>query len=265
MNAPPPARAAGFYDPRTYDGEIGSSQRRAERRRFYVARTAHPGARVLELGCGTGDVSLAIATHGAQVVGLDNSPEMLKAAHDKARRRDCTAALWVQGRMEEFAFRTRFTAVIIPYHALFHVLSRTALGELLARVHHHLEPGGVFLADIFTRSAGAPTHRRTTTSTPTPDGIYHVAENEHFDPATGRLRTRFTYRLDHPHNGQTVDTWTRHLDYLVTEPDVLAGRLRHAGFTAVTCFAAFDPRKPVVLGEDAALCGVRSPTAERPR
>lgn len=258
MNVPPP-RAPDFYDPRTYDWEIGSSGSRADRRRLYVGQTARPGARVLELGCGTGDISLAIAKHSAQVVGLDSSPEMIKAARDKAQRRGCTTTFWVQGRMETFAFNTRFTAVIIPYHALFHVLSQTALGELLVRIHRHLEPGGVFLADIFTRPPGAPTHQQAATSTPTPDGIYDVTEEEHFNPATRRLRTRYTYRLEHPHNGQTIDTWTRHLDYLVTEPDILTGRLRYAGFTAVTHFAAFDHRKPVAPGEDATLCGVRAP------
>lgn len=258
MNAPPP-RAAGFYDPRSYDWEIGSSRGRAERRRFYLAQTSRPGARVLELGCGTGDISLAIAEHGAHVVGLDSSHEMIKAAVAKARYRGCTTAAWVQARMEALAFHTRFTAVIIPYHALCHVLSPAALGELLTRIHYHLQPGGMFVADIFTRAAGAPIHRRASTSTQTPDGVYHVAEDEHFDSTTGQLRTRFTYQLHHPHTGQILDTWTRHLDYLVTEPDVLAARLRHAGFTAVRHFAAFDHHKTVTPGEDAALCAFRPP------
>jgi ubiquinone/menaquinone biosynthesis C-methylase UbiE len=260
MTVPPPPRATGFYDPRTYDWEIGSSLSRADRRRFYVTQVSRPGARVLELGCGTGDIALAIAQHGAHVIGLDSSPEMIKAAADKAHRRGCTTTRWVQGRMESFAFHTRFTAVIIPYHALCHVLSQTALGELLARVHYHLEPGGAFVADIFTRPPGAPLHRRASHSTRTPDGIYDVVEDEHFNPATGRLRTRFTYRLEHPHSGQIIDTWTRHLDYLVAEPDVLTGRLRHAGFMAVTHFAAFDHRKPAAPGEDVVLRGVRSPS-----
>lgn len=260
-----PPRADGFYDPRTYDWEIGSSHDRTERRHFYVLRTAGPGARVLELGCGTGDISLGIAKHGARAVGLDSSPDMIKAARDKARRRGCTPALWLQARMEAFAFRTRFTAVIAPYHVLFHVLSPSSLDELLVRVHDHLEPGGVFLADIFTRVPGAPARRRTATAVQTPDGIYHVDEDERFDPATARLRTRFTYRLEQGGGRQVVDTWTRDLDYLVTDPEVLARRLRHAGFTAVTRFGAFDPRNPIVPGHDAVLCGVRSPTVERPR
>jgi ubiquinone/menaquinone biosynthesis C-methylase UbiE len=259
MKAPPPSRAAGFYDPRTYDWEIGSSLSRADRCRFYVAQTSHPGAHVLELGCGTGDIALAIAEHGAQVIGLDSSHEMIDTAVDKARRRGCTTTRWIQGHMESFVFHTRFTAVIIPYHAIFHVLSQTTLDELLARIHQHLEPGGVLLADIFTRPPGTPIHRRAFNSTPTPDGIYNVAEDEHFNPATGRLRTRFTYRLECPHSGQILDTWTRYLDYLVTEPDILTSRLRRAGFTAVTHFAAFDHRRSAAPGEDVALCGVRSP------
>lgn len=257
MNASRPCPADGFYDARTYDWQIGSSISRAARCQFYVSQTARPGGRVLELGCGTGDISLAVARHGAHVIGIDSSPDMIRAARDKARRQGQTTALWVQARMEAFAFRCRFTAVIIPYHALFHVVDRAELDELLARIHAHLEPGGAFLADIFTRAAEAPICRKATSSTVTPDGIYRVDEHEQFDAATGRLHTEFTYQLIHRDSTYVTDTWVRHLDYLVTKPDILAQRLREAGFVSVTHFAAFDPARPTQPGEDAVLFGVR--------
>lgn len=257
----PPQRAAGFYDPRTYDWAIGSSHSRAVRRRFYAAQTGWPGARVLELGCGTGDICLAIARRGAHVVGLDNSPEMIRAAQDKARRQGCARARWVQGRMEAFVLPDHFTAVIVPYHALFHVLSRVQLRDLLARVYDHLQPGGVLLADVLTRRPDEPARRSATTRTRTPDGIYQVHEDEHFDPSSGRLHTRFAYELEHPEDGQVLDTWTRHLDYLLIDPDDLARLLREAGFTDVAHFAAFAPGEPFAAGQDAVVRAVRPSTA----
>ncbi|MGH3322145.1 MAG: class I SAM-dependent methyltransferase [Streptosporangiaceae bacterium] len=250
-----PPRAEGFYDPRTYGWEIGTSDSRSQRRRFYPGQTVHPGARVLELGCGTGEISLALARRGANVVGLDSSPDMIAAACAKARQQGCSGVSWVRAYMEAFAFRTHFTAVIVPYHALFHVLSHAELDALLTRVHAHLEPGGVFLADVFTRAPGSPSQRRTAAVTPNPDGTYHVHEDERFDPATGRLRSRFTYRLEDAGSGRTLDIWTRRLDYLVTAPDVLAARLRGAGFRDVTAFEAFDTSAPVAPGRDAVLRG----------
>lgn len=253
----PQPRAAGFYDPHTYDWGIGSSHSRALRRDFYAAQTGWPGARVLELGCGTGDICLAIAHRGALVVGLDSSSDMIRVAQDKARQQSCVRAVWVQARMEAFALRERFTAVIVPYHALFHVLTRARLCELLARIYQHLQPGGVFLADVPTRSPDAPAKRRGTTRTPTPDGIYQVHEDEHFNPNTGRLHTRFGYELEHPQDGHVLDRWTRHLDYLVTDPDDLARLLHEAGFTDVAHFAAFAPHEPFAAGQDAVLRAVR--------
>lgn len=259
MSTPTARRAPGFYDPRTYDWAIGNSRRRAERHHFYLEQAGRMGAVVLELGCGTGDLCLALASRGVHVVGLDSSPDMIRAARRKARRQSATRVAWVQARMETFAFRTAFTAVIAPYHTLCHVLRPAELDTLLRRVHDHLTPGGVFLADIPTRPIGESPRRRSRTRTPTPDGIYQVDEDERYDPLTGRLHTSFAYRLEHPVTGEILNAWTRHLDYLLTGPDDLARRLRADGFTAVDHFAAFDPAAPPVPGDDVVMRATRGP------
>ena len=48
-----------------------------------AALAAAPGARVLDVGCGTGAVALACAARGAEVLGLDPNAEMLEAARAK--------------------------------------------------------------------------------------------------------------------------------------------------------------------------------------
>ena len=245
-----PRRAAGFYDPRTYDWEVGDSADRVRRRRFYVQQTAAAGARVLELGCGTGDVSLAVADRGAAVVGLDISADMLAAARAKGVSRGASP-WWVRADMEAFAFRTRFHAVIVPYHALFHVLCRDVLAALLRRIHDHLEPGGILLADVSTRIPGSRAGSCRTTVTATPDGAYQVTATENFDAASRRLSTQFDYRLELPEGG--TDTWTRELEYLITEQEELVELSRQAGFSTVMAFAAFDADSAIVPGQDAVL------------
>lgn len=47
-------------------------------------RTASPGKRILDIGCGTGGVSLACAARGARVVGIDTNAQMLEIASAKA-------------------------------------------------------------------------------------------------------------------------------------------------------------------------------------
>jgi ubiquinone/menaquinone biosynthesis C-methylase UbiE len=47
---------------------------------------AAPGKRILDIGCGTGNVSLACASLGATVIGVDSNAEMLEVAKSKAKK-----------------------------------------------------------------------------------------------------------------------------------------------------------------------------------
>jgi SAM-dependent methyltransferase len=49
--------------------------------------------RVLELGCGTGEDAVHLALRGAEVVGIDASPAMLRVAQEKSFRRGCEARI----------------------------------------------------------------------------------------------------------------------------------------------------------------------------
>ena len=53
---------------------------------FWERLAAAQAGRVLELGCGTGRLTLPVARTGADVVGIDRSPEMLARGHKRLRR-----------------------------------------------------------------------------------------------------------------------------------------------------------------------------------
>jgi len=56
--------------------------------REHMARAVDPEDRVLEIGSGTGNISLHVAEHVASVVGVDISPEMVQVAKEKASQRE---------------------------------------------------------------------------------------------------------------------------------------------------------------------------------
>ncbi len=96
-----------------------------------------PGERVLDLGCGDGVLSLRIQEAGALVIGVDSSPELLKAA----QTRGLDAQL---GNGEQLAFNREFDAVF-SNAALHWMLNQDAV---LHGVHAALRPGGRFVAEM---------------------------------------------------------------------------------------------------------------------
>jgi trans-aconitate methyltransferase len=110
---------------------------------FYLDLTRRPGARVLELACGTGRITGPLAAAGVDVIGLDNDEDMLRVA----RRRYGHLAL-VAGDMRDFAFARPFDVVIAPYNCLQLLLSADDRRACLASAALHLAPQGVLAFEI---------------------------------------------------------------------------------------------------------------------
>jgi len=106
---------------------------------------ASPGP-VLELGCGTGRVTLPIARDGVSIVGIDRSVEMLTRADERQRRaRRPLAAPLVRGDIRDLPFvDASFPLVIAPYGILQSLLRERDLTATLAAVNRVLAPGGTF-------------------------------------------------------------------------------------------------------------------------
>jgi len=121
---------------------------------FYLERlrTTRIHGLILDLGAGTGRVALALARAGYFVVGLDNSPAMLRRARGNRRRLAGEAALRVkfsQQDMTGFRFRRSFAAAIISFSTLAMLTAPEQRLSCLTRIHEHLEPGGMLFIDLF--------------------------------------------------------------------------------------------------------------------
>lgn len=97
------------------------------------------GQRILDLGCGSGQLTRAIAESGARVTGLDNSASMIDAA-----RREYPDVSFVLGDAKDFSFDEPFDAVF-SNAALHWVKPPEKVIECVARC---LRPGGRFVAEF---------------------------------------------------------------------------------------------------------------------
>ena len=102
-----------------------------------------PGApaRVADLGCGTGSISLLLADAGYDVVGADFSRQMVERAHAKAREADARVRL-VQADVESVPLRPGSFDVVLCRHAVWAVRDIDAALGTWARL---LRPDGMFV------------------------------------------------------------------------------------------------------------------------
>jgi len=96
---------------------------------------------VLDLGCGTGENALHLASLGHQVVGLDGSPTAIEAARRKAAERGLDATFLVGDALELRRLRRRFETVIDC--GLFHVFTDEERQRYVASLGEVLASGGV--------------------------------------------------------------------------------------------------------------------------
>ena len=115
--------------------------------RFYLEEAERGGGRVLELGCGSGRLTVPIAQKGIEVVGLDWSSSMLEAARVKASAASVPVE-FVQGDMTRFDLPGEFSVVLIPGNSLLHLITVEELKQCLSCIHRHLGTDGRLVLDI---------------------------------------------------------------------------------------------------------------------
>ena len=108
--------------------------------------------RVLDLGCGTGDLAGYLLERGAWVTGLDRSPHMLSYANEtNAAHVDSGRAHFVEGDATNFRFDEQFELVICTFNTLNHLADFGEVERCLSSIAKALAPGGSLLCDIDTR------------------------------------------------------------------------------------------------------------------
>ena len=146
----PDAGRSEFYDyPDLYDAllPVGADVP------FYVDVARQQAGAVLELACGTGQLTIPIALQGHPTVGLDRSGAMLGVAKRRASEVGAPVA-FLQSDMRDFALGRDFNLIFVARNSLLHLLSTVDLLAALTAVRRHLAHDGVFAFDVFNPDVG---------------------------------------------------------------------------------------------------------------
>ncbi len=128
-------RLAPYYDWIARVMMVPFGGERAFRRRVASALCVSPGARVLELGCGTGAMTRELLALGAEVTAYDLSEAMLARA-----RRRAPAATFVRGDILEIGARGDFDRVLLSF--VLHEMNRDTRSQTLDVARDALTPEG---------------------------------------------------------------------------------------------------------------------------
>lgn len=146
---------------------------------FYVEEAHRNGGPVLEIGCGTGRVTLAVAATGIPIVGLDRSRWMVAMAARKLRRADPTVRTrcrLLRADMRALGFQRPFRQVFLPFRVFQTLASIDEQLTALSEIRRVLAPNGRLVFDVFNPSpellstAGAPAELGETGRTIEADG-----------------------------------------------------------------------------------------------
>jgi SAM-dependent methyltransferase len=206
---------------------------------FYLSLAQQVAGSVLELGCGAGRITIPLAKHGIDIVGLDIVPGMIARAKSKAGD---LPIQWVQADMRDFHLGQQFSLICAPGFVFEHLLERADQEAMLACVHEHLAPEGVFVSAI--RFPGpelmvnAEEEQDWFSYTDENGRAIRVSGTDRYDPVR-QIREETAYRRWQDAAGQEVTRRAR-LALRLVFPQEMSCLLHYNGFTVLHRYGNWD-------------------------
>lgn len=225
---------------------------------FIMSYAQALGGDVLDLGCGTGRMTIPLAQAGFSCTGVEVVSEMLNIARQRSAG---LPVHWVQADARSFDLGKRFMLIFECGCVFMHQLTNTDQLDFLTCVHNHLAEGGRFIfslkfphPDIFDR---VDDEKEWYTY---PDGqgrTVRVCGTEWYDELT-QIKTETAIRHILDRDGNEIERIVAPLQLRYTFPREILGLLDRAGFEVKETFGGLD-RSPLTAesGDMVFICSLK--------
>ena len=197
---------------------------------------------VLDLGCGTGRMTLELARRGYDMIGVDASAEMLSKAYEQMWKQGAKGVLFLEQDMRDFELYGTVGAVVSTLDCINYLTDDGDLDKCFSLVHNYLDPDGVFLFDVNTPYKFENVYGEQAYILEEDDGSAFCAWQNDFDKESGLCRfllSVFTEEKDGRYarfdEEQTERCYSR---------EELTAALEKAGFAEIAFFENSDFNTP---------------------
>lgn len=194
---------------------------------------------VLELGCGTGSLTRALAGKGYDMIGVDNSEEMLEMAMDKQQEGE--DILYLLQDMREFELYGTVRAVVSICDSMNYILTYEDLVQVFRLVNNYLDPGGILIFDLNTLYKYEEILGENTFAENRPEGSF-IWEN-YFDEETGINEYDLTLFIRESGEEELYRKFEETHYQRAYDPETVKALLEQAGLKVEAVYDAFT-REP---------------------
>lgn len=189
--------------------------------------------RILDIGCGTGDLAITLSEAGFTVTGMDSDPVMLQKAVDKMTDSSVTFTRMDMRGIGDYCNPSTFDAVLCFGNTLVHLASIQEIERLCKDVKHILKQNGKFLLQILNYNHILDHNIR---SLPLIDNQFITFERT-YDYNTGKNLITFKTTLTVKETSKKI---TNKVYLFPIRKDELYLSLRNSGFSDISFYCDFD-------------------------
>ena len=185
---------------------------------------------ILDMACGTGNVTLRLAQLGYDLIGTDASDDMLMQAQEKSFNVG-KRILWLAQDMRKLDLYGTVDAVVCTCDGLNYLLTEADINEVFRRVRLFMNPGGIFIFDMNTEYKFKDVMGNGAFGDATKDAQYQW--DNHYDPASRINTYRLTFQITDPQKNGQPEIFTELHRQRAYHPDDVHKFLLACGFANV--------------------------------
>lgn len=193
-------------------------------------------AKILELCCGTGRLTIPIAKEGYNICGVDYTSSML----EQAKANQVGVGIdFIEADIRALDLQGQFDLIFIPFNSIHHLYGNEDLFKALECVKKHLKDGGLFLLDCFNPNiqyiVENEKEQAIIAEYTTGDGRnVLIKQTMHYESATQINRIEWHYFI----NGKFHSI--QNLDMRLFFPQELDSYLKQTGFNIIHKYGGLD-------------------------